>query len=89
MRIFKTKDGGVVQLVDKKKMQEWPVELPLLFVEYIRDTRAQIQDLRAGGTEEQEEADKLETDFNQNIKDAYTIRGNMDRMQSLLTDDVY
>ncbi|MHA2036125.1 MAG: hypothetical protein ACW98X_06810 [Promethearchaeota archaeon] len=30
------KDGGVVQLADKAKMQEWPIELPLLFIEYIR-----------------------------------------------------
>lgn len=30
------KDGGVVQLADKEKMQEWPIELPLLFIEYIR-----------------------------------------------------
>lgn len=37
MRMFHKKDGGVVQLIGKEKMQEWPVELPLIFVEYIRD----------------------------------------------------
>ena len=37
MRMFNKKDGGVVQLIDKDKMQEWPVELPLIFVEYIRE----------------------------------------------------
>ncbi|MFX1257628.1 MAG: hypothetical protein ACFFAN_07210 [Promethearchaeota archaeon] len=37
MRIFRKKDGGVVQLIDKEKMQEWPVELPLIFIEYIRE----------------------------------------------------
>ena len=31
------KDGGVVQLADKEKMEEWPIELPLLFIEYIRN----------------------------------------------------
>ncbi|MFW9999950.1 MAG: hypothetical protein ACFE9Q_03370 [Candidatus Hodarchaeota archaeon] len=36
MRIFKKKDGGVVQLIDKEDMKEWPIELPLLFIEYIR-----------------------------------------------------
>ena len=36
MRIFKKKDGGIVQLIDKEKMDEWPIELPLLFIEYIR-----------------------------------------------------
>ncbi len=30
------KNGGVVQLADKEKMEEWPIELPLLFIEYIR-----------------------------------------------------
>ena len=37
MRIFHKKDGGIVQLIDKEKMQEWPVELPLIFIEYIRE----------------------------------------------------
>ena len=36
MRIFHKKDGGIVQLVDKNKIKEWPVELPLIFIEYIR-----------------------------------------------------
>ncbi|MFW9973080.1 MAG: hypothetical protein ACFFDF_23055 [Candidatus Odinarchaeota archaeon] len=36
MRIFKKKDGGVVQLIDKEDMKEWPIELPLLFIEYIK-----------------------------------------------------
>ena len=37
IRIFKKKDGGVVQLIDKEDMKEWPIELPLLFIEYIRN----------------------------------------------------
>ncbi|HEY0087479.1 MAG TPA: hypothetical protein VGB37_01475, partial [Candidatus Lokiarchaeia archaeon] len=36
IRIFKKKDGTIVQLIDKEKMQDWPIELPLIFVEYIR-----------------------------------------------------
>ena len=36
IRIFKKKDGGVVQLIDKELMKEWPIELPLLFIEYIK-----------------------------------------------------
>ncbi len=36
MRLFQKKDGGIVQLIDKEKMQEWPIELPLIFIEYIR-----------------------------------------------------
>jgi len=37
MKIFHKKDGGIVQLIGKEKMQDWPVELPLVFIEYIRD----------------------------------------------------
>ncbi|NVM38210.1 MAG: hypothetical protein HWN81_21630 [Candidatus Lokiarchaeota archaeon] len=37
IRIFKKKDGGVVQLIGKEEMKEWPIELPLLFIEYIRN----------------------------------------------------
>ena len=37
MRIFHKKDGGIIQLIGKEKMLEWPVELPLVFIEYIRE----------------------------------------------------
>ena len=37
MRIFHKKDGGIIQLIGKDKMLEWPVELPLVFIEYIRE----------------------------------------------------
>jgi len=37
MRIFHKKDGGIVQLIEKQKMMEWPVEMPLIFVNFIRD----------------------------------------------------
>ena len=36
MKIFQKKDGGIIQLIDKEKMEDWPIELPLIFVEYIR-----------------------------------------------------
>jgi len=39
LKIFRKKNGGIVQLIDKEKMQEWPVELPLIFIEYIRDKK--------------------------------------------------
>lgn len=39
MRVFHKKDGGIVQLVDKKKMKEWPIELPLIFIEYVRNNQ--------------------------------------------------
>ena len=39
MKIFHKKDGGIVQLIDKEKMKEWPVELPLIFIEYVRNNQ--------------------------------------------------
>jgi hypothetical protein len=36
IKVFRKKDGGVIQLVSKEKMEEWPIELPLIFIEYIR-----------------------------------------------------
>ena len=39
MRVFNKKDGGIIQLIDKEKMEEWPIELPLIFVEYIRSNK--------------------------------------------------
>jgi hypothetical protein len=39
MRVFNKKDGGIVQLVDKADMEEWPIELPLIFIEYIRNNK--------------------------------------------------
>ena len=37
--MFHKKNGGVVQLIDKEDMEEWPVELPLIFIEYIRNNK--------------------------------------------------
>ena len=39
MKIFYKKDGGIVQLIDKEKIKEWPIELPLIFIEYIRNNK--------------------------------------------------
>lgn len=39
MRTFRRKDGGVIQLIDKDRMNDWPVELPLIYIEYIRSER--------------------------------------------------
>ncbi|KKK41151.1 MAG: hypothetical protein Lokiarch_45380 [Candidatus Lokiarchaeum sp. GC14_75] len=36
IKVFKTKDGRVIQLIDKEKMKDWSIELPLLFIEYIK-----------------------------------------------------
>lgn len=39
IKLFYKKDGGVIQLIDKEKMSDWPVELPLIFIEYIREKK--------------------------------------------------
>ncbi len=39
MKIFYKKDGGIVQLIDKEKMKQWSIELPLIFIEYIRNNQ--------------------------------------------------
>ena len=39
MKVFHKKDGGIVQLVSKEKMKEWPIELPLIFIEYVRNNQ--------------------------------------------------
>ncbi|MHA1320390.1 MAG: hypothetical protein ACTSSC_01640 [Promethearchaeota archaeon] len=39
MKIFYKKDGGIVQLIDKEKMKKWSIELPLIFIEYIRNNQ--------------------------------------------------
>jgi hypothetical protein len=44
MKIFYKKDGGIVQLIDKEKMKEWSIELPLIFIEYIRNNQLKSYD---------------------------------------------
>ncbi|MBY9020418.1 MAG: hypothetical protein KGD67_05125 [Candidatus Lokiarchaeota archaeon] len=44
MKIFYKKDGGIVQLIDKEKMKEWSIELPLIFIEYIRNNQLNSYD---------------------------------------------
>jgi len=39
LKQFKKKDGSIVQLIDKDKIKEWPVELPLIFIEYVRNNQ--------------------------------------------------
>ena len=39
IKLFYKKNGGVVQLVEEAKINEWALELPIIFVEYIRNTK--------------------------------------------------
>ncbi|MFX1345443.1 MAG: hypothetical protein ACFFBC_05010 [Promethearchaeota archaeon] len=50
MRIFHKKDGGIVQLIDKEKIKDWSVELPLKFVE---DVRSKLKSYRDAKVEEE------------------------------------
>ena len=44
MKVFQKKDGSIVQIIDKEKMEEWPVELPLIFIEYIKNNQLKTYD---------------------------------------------
>jgi len=57
MRVFQKKDGGLIQLVDKETMQEWPIELPLIFIEYIRSN--QLEDYGAAKKEVEAYLDEI------------------------------
>jgi len=39
LKIFYKQDGGIVQLIDKEKMKQWSIELPLIFIEYVRNNQ--------------------------------------------------
>jgi hypothetical protein len=44
MRVFQKKDGSIVQIIDKEKMEDWPIELPLIFIEYVRNNQLKSYD---------------------------------------------
>lgn len=39
MKLFYKEDGGVIQLIEIEKIQEWPIEMPFVFVEYIKTNK--------------------------------------------------
>ncbi|WP_457557288.1 hypothetical protein [Candidatus Harpocratesius sp.] len=39
MKIFRTDDGRILQLVEKEKMKDWDAEMPLLFIGVMKDKR--------------------------------------------------
>lgn len=42
MRLFKDKDGRILQLADKEKINSWSPEVPLIFIGDIKDKRIPI-----------------------------------------------
>ena len=63
IRLFFKKNGGAVQLIDIEKMQEWPVELPLIFIEYIRNTKLKTYE----DTKVQKEIEKYLDEILENV----------------------
>jgi hypothetical protein len=39
MKLFYKEDGGVIQLIEMEKIEEWPIEMPFFFVEYIKTNK--------------------------------------------------
>lgn len=84
IRIFRKEDGGIVQLIDKEKIIEWPIELPLKFVEDVRNKLKSYRDEKV----EEEIALYLDDILNSiaipNVKEIFES-GNQESINSLLT----
>jgi hypothetical protein len=39
IKLFYKDDGGVIQLIELEKINEWSIEMPFIFVEYIRSNK--------------------------------------------------
>jgi len=39
IKLFYKENGGVIQLIEIEKIQEWPIEMPFIFVEYIKTNK--------------------------------------------------
>jgi hypothetical protein len=39
IKLFYKADGGIIQLIEMEKIQEWPIEMPFIFVEYIKSNK--------------------------------------------------
>lgn len=63
IRVFLKKDGNAVQLIGIQKMLEWPVELPLIFIEYIRNNKLKTYE----DTKVQNEIEKYLDEIMENV----------------------
>ncbi len=63
IRLFFKNNGGAVQLIDIEKMEEWPVELPLIFIEYIRSSKLKTYE----DTKVQKEIEKYLDEILENV----------------------
>lgn len=39
IKLFYKDDGGVIQLIELEKIKDWSIEMPFIFVEYIRSNK--------------------------------------------------
>ena len=39
IKLFYKTDGGIIQLIEMEKVKEWPIEMPFIFVEYIKSNK--------------------------------------------------
>ena len=44
IKVFYKKNGGVIQLIEEEKIQNWSIELTFIFVEYIRNKLRSYRD---------------------------------------------
>jgi hypothetical protein len=84
IRIFRKKDGGIVQLIDREKIMEWPIEFPLKFVEDIRSKLKSYRDDKVQGEISKYLDEILNTLAIPNIKEAFES-GSQETISSILS----
>jgi hypothetical protein len=85
IRIFRKKDGGIVQLIDKEKIKEWPIEFPLKFVEDIRSKLRSYRDEKVQAEISKYLDEILTTLAIPKIKEAFE-NGSQDTVSSILSN---
>ena len=61
MKVFYKKNGDVIQLIEEEKIQNWSIELPFIFVEYIRNKLRSYRD------------DKVQNDISEYLDEILTL----------------
>jgi hypothetical protein len=84
IRIFRKEDGGIVQLIDKEKINEWPLEFPLKFVEDIRSKLKSYRDKQVQDEISNYLDEILTTIAIPNIKEAFES-GSGETLSSILS----
>lgn len=84
IRIFRKKDGGIVQLIDKEKIREWPIEFPLKFIEDIRSKLKSYRDEKVQGEISKYLDEILTTLAVPNIKEIFES-GSQETISSILS----